>query len=50
MLKKVVLASAVAIASLISFNLGARTPSVSAPPNAAACVPVNCGGFWCYPC
>jgi hypothetical protein len=39
MLKKIVLAGAIAIASLVSFNLGSRMPSVSVPAPAKACGP-----------
>jgi hypothetical protein len=38
MLKKLVLASVVAVASLVSFKFGARTTTVSAPATAAACL------------
>ena len=50
MLKKVVLAGAVVIASMVSVNLGARTRSVSAPPAVKACVfHPNCAPVG-YPC
>jgi|tagenome__1003787_1003787.scaffolds.fasta_scaffold14686207_1 hypothetical protein len=49
MLKKIVLASALVIASLVSVNLGARTPTVSvpAPSNAAVDCPL-CDPFGGY--
>jgi hypothetical protein len=49
MLKKVVLASALAIASLISVNLGARTSKVNLPaPAQAWCDPQTCE--FTFPC
>jgi hypothetical protein len=50
MLKKFVLAGAIAIASLIPLNLGAQTPPPSAPSAGSQCYPTQCGMFVCYQC
>jgi hypothetical protein len=42
MIKKIVLASAVVIASVVSLKLGDGTPSMSAPAAAKACIPISC--------
>ena len=49
MIKKIVLASAIAIASLVSFKMGASggALSLTAPNVAKACVPSACDMFGC---
>jgi hypothetical protein len=49
MLKKIVLAGVIAVASLVSLNVGTGTTSVSIPAAAKACSPLHptCGPYYC---